>query len=100
MHTVREFVEAAFAQIGCGSNGAAAAATSRASIAKIGKVLVAIDPRYFRPTEVDRLLGDATKARQRSRLAAKALLCRHRARDGRQRYRALASEPRRFGATD
>jgi GDPmannose 4,6-dehydratase len=33
--------------------------------AKTGKVLIEIDPRYFRPTEVDILLGDATKARQK-----------------------------------
>jgi GDPmannose 4,6-dehydratase len=32
---------------------------------KTGDVIVRIDPRYFRPTEVDSLLGDATKARQR-----------------------------------
>ena len=30
-----------------------------------GKVIIAIDPRYFRPTEVDTLLGDATKARSK-----------------------------------
>jgi len=29
-----------------------------------GKVIVAVDPRYYRPTEVETLLGDATKARQ------------------------------------
>jgi GDPmannose 4,6-dehydratase len=33
--------------------------------AKSGRVLVKIDPRYFRPTEVDSLLGDATKARHK-----------------------------------
>jgi GDPmannose 4,6-dehydratase len=32
---------------------------------KTGKVLVKVDPRYFRPTEVETLLGDATKARTR-----------------------------------
>jgi GDPmannose 4,6-dehydratase len=33
--------------------------------AKSGQTLVAIDPRYFRPTEVDELLGDPTKAHQK-----------------------------------
>ncbi len=33
--------------------------------AATGEVLVEIDPRYFRPTEVDRLVGDATKAREK-----------------------------------
>ncbi len=32
---------------------------------KTGKVLVKIDPRYFRPAEVDLLLGDATKAKEK-----------------------------------
>ena len=31
---------------------------------KSGEVLVSVDPRYFRPTEVDHLVGDATKARK------------------------------------
>ncbi|NNK79336.1 MAG: GDP-mannose 4,6-dehydratase, partial [Litoreibacter sp.] len=30
-----------------------------------GKVIVSVDPRYFRPTEVETLLGDATKAREK-----------------------------------
>ena len=32
---------------------------------EIGKEVVAIDPRYFRPTEVDLLIGDATKAKEK-----------------------------------
>ena len=32
---------------------------------KIGKEVVAVDPHYFRPTEVDLLIGDATKAREK-----------------------------------
>ena len=44
------------------SRGAARASTSRAA-PRTGQVLVAIDPRYFRPTEVDLLLGDPAKAR-------------------------------------
>jgi len=47
-HSVREFLEAAFARVGLD-----------------WRDYVEIDPRYFRPTEVDHLLGDASKARQR-----------------------------------
>ena len=43
-----------------------------------GQVLVEIDPRYFRPTEVDSLLGDPSKARKRARLAAQDELRRDR----------------------
>ena len=48
MHSVREFVERAFALVG-----------------RDWQKFVEIDPRYFRPTEVDELRGDATKARER-----------------------------------
>ncbi|OJT95098.1 MAG: GDP-mannose 4,6-dehydratase [Alphaproteobacteria bacterium 65-7] len=64
-HTVREFVERAFAQVGRGLDwsGKDAAETGRDS--RSGQVLVRIDPRYFRPAEVHRLQGDASKARAR-----------------------------------
>jgi GDP-D-mannose dehydratase len=45
-----------------GSNGAARAPTRRASIARRARTLVAVDPRYFRPTEVEYLLGNPAKA--------------------------------------
>jgi GDPmannose 4,6-dehydratase len=62
-HSVREFVEKAFAHIGRAvvwrGSGVAEKGIDQAS----GQVLVEIDPRYFRPTEVDSLLGDPSKAR-------------------------------------
>jgi GDPmannose 4,6-dehydratase len=62
-HTVREFCEAAFAEAGLPlewqGEGLEETGVSQAD----GRVLVAIDPRYFRPTEVDYLKGDASKAR-------------------------------------
>jgi GDPmannose 4,6-dehydratase len=62
-HAVREFVELAFAEIGRDiewrGEGVDEVGLDRAS----GDELVAIDPRYFRPTEVDLLLGDPTKAK-------------------------------------
>jgi len=62
-HSVREFVEAAGAELGLKLRwqGKAGAETGVAD----GKTIVRIDPRYYRPAEVDTLLGDATKAREK-----------------------------------
>jgi GDPmannose 4,6-dehydratase len=63
-HSVREFIEKAFAvvsrTIAWRGKGVAEVGVDAAS----GEVLVEVDPRYFRPTEVDLLLGDASKARK------------------------------------
>ena len=61
-HTVREFVELAFAEIGRQIAWQGAGTQEHGVDAKTGQVLVSIDPRYFRPTEVDYLHGDPTKA--------------------------------------
>jgi GDPmannose 4,6-dehydratase len=63
-HSVREFVEKAFAQIGRTIEWRGNAADERGIDQATGEVLVEIDPRYFRPTEVAALQGDATKARR------------------------------------
>ena len=69
-HSVREFVRAGRRpSSACRSNGRARASRSRASIRNSGRTIVKVDPRYFRPTEVDTLLGDASKARAEARLA-------------------------------
>ena len=64
-HSVREFVELAFAEVGrtiaWRGEGVDEVGVDEAS----GKTLVRIDPRYFRPTEVDLLLGDPSKAREK-----------------------------------
>jgi GDPmannose 4,6-dehydratase len=61
-HSVREFIELAFGEVGRSivwrGDGRGEIGFDKAS----GKDLVRIDPRYFRPTEVDELLGDASKA--------------------------------------
>ena len=62
-HTVREFVELAFAQIGKTIVWEGHNQNEIGRDATTGKVLVAVDPRYFRPTEVELLIGDPTKAR-------------------------------------
>jgi len=63
-HTVREFVELAFAHVGRTIEWRGAGVEEEGVDAATGDVLVAIDPRYFRPTEVDTLLGDPSKAHQ------------------------------------
>lgn len=64
-HTVREFVERAFAEIGIEIGWKDAGVEERGLNRANGKVLVEIDPRYFRPTEVELLLGDPTKAQKK-----------------------------------
>src|SRR6266550_7090822 len=61
-HTVREFVEKAFGQIGIKIEWKGAGVDEAGIDAATGRVLVKIDPRYFRPTEVDLLFGDPSKA--------------------------------------
>ena len=63
-YTVRQFVERAFRETGRRIEWTGKGVKERGRDAKTGEVLVAIDPRYFRPTEVDHLLGDARKARR------------------------------------
>ena len=61
-HTVREFVELAFRQIDREIEWSGTGADERGCCKKTGKVLVALDDAYRRPTEVDLLLGDPAKA--------------------------------------
>ena len=65
MHSVREFVELAFAHVGRVIEWRGEGSDETGVDAKSGKTLVKVDPRYFRPTEVEQLLGDSTKARER-----------------------------------
>jgi GDPmannose 4,6-dehydratase len=64
-HTVREFVELAFGEVGRRIAWRGAGTQEQGVDAKTGQVLVSIDPRYFRPTEVDYLHGDPAKARNK-----------------------------------
>jgi GDPmannose 4,6-dehydratase len=65
MHTVREFVERAFAEVGVTIRWQGKGVDEVGLDAATGTVRVSVDPRYFRPTEVEQLLGDPSKARQR-----------------------------------
>ncbi|MGY3549403.1 MULTISPECIES: GDP-mannose 4,6-dehydratase [unclassified Bradyrhizobium] len=64
MHSVREMVELSFAQVGRRVEWRGAGVDETGVDATSGKVVVKIDPTYFRPTEVDLLIGDSSKARQ------------------------------------
>jgi len=64
-HSVREFVEQAFAHVGRTIEWRGSDLDEQGVDARDGRVLVEVDPRYFRPTEVDALLGDPSKARQK-----------------------------------
>ena len=72
-HSVREFVEAAAARVGlrlrwegkgAKERGVVDGVADGASQVRRGQTIVRIDPRYYRPAEVDTLLGDAAKARR------------------------------------
>lgn len=60
--TVRQFVERAFACVGTDLCWEGSGLEERGLCAKTGAELVQVDPRYFRPTEVDLLVGDPSKA--------------------------------------
>jgi GDPmannose 4,6-dehydratase len=62
---VRTFVEKAFAHVGKTLVWEGEGVDEIGRCAQTGRKLVAVDPRYFRPTEVDLLLGDPTKAREK-----------------------------------
>lgn len=61
-HTVREFVELTFKELGMEIEWKGSGVDEKGIDKATGKTLIEIDPRYFRPTEVDLLLGDASKA--------------------------------------
>ena len=73
-YSVRQFVEFAAAELGITIRfegegeqevGIVAAITGDRAKAKVGDVIVKVDPRYYRPTEVETLLGDPTRAREK-----------------------------------
>jgi GDPmannose 4,6-dehydratase len=63
-HSVREFVEAAFREVGRTIAWKGKGLEEKGLDQKTGAVLVEVDARYFRPSEVDHLLGDASKAKR------------------------------------
>jgi GDPmannose 4,6-dehydratase len=63
-HTVREFCQAAFTRLGMALEFKGEGVGEVGIDSSTGNEVIAIDPRYFRPTEVDLLLGDASKAKR------------------------------------
>lgn len=64
MHSVREFCELAFREVGLKLEWRGNGADEKGVDCATGKVLVAVNPKYFRPTEVDQLMGNPDKARK------------------------------------
>jgi len=64
-HTVREFVELSFKEAGIDIEWRGKGVEEKGIDPKTGNIVVEIDPDYFRPTEVELLLGDPTKAREK-----------------------------------
>jgi GDPmannose 4,6-dehydratase len=61
-HTVREFVEASFGVLNEDIQWEGNGENEKGILTSSGKTVVAINPRYYRPTEVDLLIGDPSKA--------------------------------------
>ncbi|MHA6264136.1 GDP-mannose 4,6-dehydratase [Arenibacterium sp. CAU 1754] len=72
--SVREFIDSSFAAVGRKITWQGTGLDEVGLDADTGKVLVAVDPKYFRPTEVDHLLADPTKAREKLGWTAKISL--------------------------
>ena len=63
MHTVREFATLAFEEVGIELRWEGEGVEEKGIDVKTGKVIVEVDSKYFRPSEVEQLLGDPTKAK-------------------------------------
>ena len=64
-YSVRDFVDAAFKEVGIAIRWEGAGLDEKGFDEGSGKVFVEVDPRYFRPTEVETLLGDPSKAKEK-----------------------------------
>jgi GDPmannose 4,6-dehydratase len=64
-YSVRDFVNIASQELGMNIRWEGAGIEEKGFDVGSGKIIVAVDPRYFRPTEVETLLGDASKAKEK-----------------------------------
>ncbi len=64
-HSVREFCDAAFNELGISIEWRGSGVNEKGFDAQTGQTIVEVDPRYFRPTEVELLIGDASKAERK-----------------------------------
>jgi len=62
MHPVREFVEKSFKHVGITIEWEGKGEAEVGKCSKSGETIVRVDPKYYRPTEVEQLLGDPSKA--------------------------------------
>lgn len=67
MHTVREFCTLAFREAGIDLKWQGEGIDEKGYDLKTGRLLIEVDPKYFRPAEVEQLLGDPTKAKEKLR---------------------------------
>ena len=72
--TVREFVELSFKELGINVNWKGVGKDEVGINSETGKIIVRVDPKYFRPTEVDILVGDPSKAKRELNWAPKTNL--------------------------
>ena len=84
-YSVREFVELGGAELGMDIEWQGSGVDEIGIDKRSGKQIVAVDPRYFRPTEVETLLGDPTKAKQKLGWEPKITFDAAGARDGGRR---------------
>ena len=63
-HSVREFIEKSFGRLGMTLKWEGKGSDEKGINAENGKVIVSVDPKYYRPTEVEHLIGDPSKARK------------------------------------
>ncbi|MDI6817671.1 MAG: GDP-mannose 4,6-dehydratase [Actinomycetota bacterium] len=63
-HSVREFCAESFKELGINLEWRGSGVDEKGIDSATGRVIIEVDPRYFRPTDVEQLLGDATKARE------------------------------------
>jgi len=91
-NTVRTFVELAFAETGITLDWSGDGVDEVGRCTKSGKTLVKVDPRYFRPTEVDLLIGDPAKAKRLLGWEAKTTLAELVSEMVREDIKAIARE--------
>jgi GDPmannose 4,6-dehydratase len=99
-HSVREFVECAFSCVGTTIEWRGAGVEEEGIDSGTGAVVVKVDPRYFRPTEVELLLGDPAKARAKLGWHHKISFAELVAEMVQADLRGIQEEPRRYGNLD
>jgi GDPmannose 4,6-dehydratase len=99
-HSVREFVECAFSCVGTTIEWRGTGVEEEGIDSGTGAVVVKVDPRYFRPTEVELLLGDPAKARAKLGWHHKISFAELVAEMVQADLRGIQEEPRRYGNLD